>query len=146
MLNQNDKAYGSFDSFDEFFQRAEARPGYWAERAKLEFTEEVTAEMKQQGMSRSQLASALDVQPGLVTRLLSGRNNFELATMVRLARALNCEFRCHLQPQGTKTCWIDVLNEESHAEATADWNPKEFRNIGSFEPRVLNYDTVPVAA
>jgi len=146
MLNQNDKAYGSFDSFDEFFQRAEERPGYWAERAKLEFTEEVSAQMKQQAITRSQLASALDVQPSFVTRLLSGRNNFELATMVRLARALNCEFRCHLQPQGTKTCWIDVLNEEPQTEATADWNPKEFRKVGPFEPRILSYDTVPVAA
>lgn len=146
MQNQKDRPYGSFDSFEQFFQQAEERPGYWIELAKLEFTEEVHARMKQLGTSRSQLAAGLDVQPGMVTRLLSGRNNFELATMVRIARALNCEFRSHLQPQGIKTCWIDVLNDEPQREAVAAWNPNEFRKIDTLEPKVPNDDTLPVAA
>ena len=88
------------DAFAGFFTQAEASPHYWAELAKLEFTEKVLARMKELGLSRSALAARLGVQPGLVTRLLSGRNNFELGTMTKIARALDCEFRCHLQPQG----------------------------------------------
>jgi hypothetical protein len=39
----------------------------------------------------------------MVTRIVSGRNNFELATMVKVARALGCEFRMHLQrPEGKR--------------------------------------------
>jgi|HubBroStandDraft_4_1064222.scaffolds.fasta_scaffold975229_1 transcriptional regulator with XRE-family HTH domain len=102
MPSPEDKPYEPFDSFDEFFEQAEKRPEYWIEGAKLEFTREVLAEMRSSGVSKGELASRLGVQPGMVTRLLSGNNNFELATMVRIARALNCQFRCHLQSGGTK--------------------------------------------
>jgi transcriptional regulator with XRE-family HTH domain len=145
MRKQNDQPYGSFDSFEQFFEQSEQRPGYWVELAKLDFTREVFDRMKQLDVSKSQLAAKLNAQPALVTRLLSGRNNFELATMVRLARALDCEFRCHLQPSGTKTCWIDVLNEEPKREPVLAWNPDDFQRV-KFEPKVLNYESVPVAA
>jgi transcriptional regulator with XRE-family HTH domain len=129
MANQDDKAFEAFDSFEEFFRQAEQRPGYWVERAKLEFTEEILGRMQQVGLNRTQFASKLGAQPALVTRLLNGRNNFELATMVRVAHALDCEFRCHLQPVGTRTCWIDVLHEEPRLqpEAAFTWNPSDFR-------------------
>jgi hypothetical protein len=55
-------------------------------------------------------AVKLDVQPGLVTRLLSGQNNFELATMTKIARALDCGFRCHLEPLEKKPVRFKVLN------------------------------------
>jgi hypothetical protein len=144
MPNQNDQPYGSFDSFEQFFDQSEQRPGYWVELAKLDFTREIYSRMKVLNVTKSQLAAKLAAQPALVTRLLSGRNNFELATMVRVARALDCEFRCHLQPGGTKTCWIDLFNEEPKREA-APWNPAEFQKI-SDQPKVLNYESVPAAA
>ncbi len=116
------------DAFAGFFTQAEASPHYWAELAKLEFTEKVLARMKQLGLSRSALAAKLGVQPGLVTRLLSGRNNFELGTMTKIARALDCEFRCHLQPRGTESLWINVLNERP-SPPPLDWSPTQFQNI-----------------
>lgn len=137
MANHEDKPYQAFDSFEGFFKQAEQRTGYWVERAKIEFTEEILAQMKVLGFNRTQLAASLDAQPALVTRLLNGRNNFELATMVRIARALNCEFRCHLQPVGTHTCWINVLNEEP-AERVPVWNPSEFGSSVVFNERFTN--------
>ncbi|MPN42215.1 hypothetical protein SDC9_189771 [bioreactor metagenome] len=38
-----DKPIEPFDSFEQLFRRAEDRPGYWEELAKLEFTEEMLA-------------------------------------------------------------------------------------------------------
>jgi ribosome-binding protein aMBF1 (putative translation factor) len=90
--------------FEPFFETAERNAAHWIELAKLEFTEEVVARMKELGVSKSELAAKLDTRPSMVTRLLSGKNNFELATMVRLARALDCDYKSHLQPRGTKTC------------------------------------------
>jgi transcriptional regulator with XRE-family HTH domain len=145
MAKPIDQPYSKFDSFEQFFAHSEQRPGYWVELAKLDFTREIFDRMKVLGVSKSQLATKLEGQPALVTRLLSGRNNFELATMVRIARALDCEFRCHLQPIGTKTCWIDVLNEEAKCEPVAAWNPAEFQRV-KFEPNVLNYESIPAAA
>ena len=145
MPKQIDKPYGSFSSFEQFFDQSEQRPGYWVELAKLDFTREVFDRMKALDVSKSQLAAKLEAQPGLVTRLLSGRNNFELTTMVRIARALDCEFRCHLQPSGTKTCWIDVLDEEPQHAPMQTWNPNEFKKV-NFAPKRLKYEPVPVAA
>ena len=139
-------SFKSFQSFDEFFKQAEQKTEYWVELAKIEFTGEVLSRMKEVGLGKSALARRLDVQPGMVTRLLSGRNNFELATMVRLARALECEFRCHLQPCGTKTCWVDVLrNEPQNADLIA-WNPEEFGKIKKFQTTELTHVAITSAA
>src|SRR4051812_34176995 len=96
----------TFESFENVFEHAEKRAGYWVELAKLEFTSKIISRMTNLGVGKSDLAKRLEVQPGMVTRLLSGRNNFELATMVRIAKALDSSFRCHLEPSGTTTCWI----------------------------------------
>jgi cyanate lyase len=102
LSSQETESVGAFDSFEELFQRAEERPSYWVELAKLEFTEEMLARLKELGINKSEFAARLGAKPAFVTRLLSGRNNFTLETMVRVARALECEFRCHLRPNGTK--------------------------------------------
>jgi transcriptional regulator with XRE-family HTH domain len=144
--NQKSDAYRNFDSFEEFFEQAEKRDGYWLERSKLEFTEEVLARMKETGITRTELAARLKSQPGMVTRLLSGRNNFELATMVRMARALDCALRTHLEPVGTKACWINVLNEEPEREPVQAWNPGEFHNVAKHKAPIIIYDAIPAAA
>ena len=136
------------DAFAGFFTQAEQSPRYLAELAKLEFTEKVITRMKELGLSRSALAAKLDVQPGLVTRLLSGQNNFELATMTKIARALDCDFRCHLQPKGTETLWINVLKEEpERPPATDGWCPASYRRIIHHDfNRSLPHETLPSAA
>jgi len=147
MREQNNQPYGSFDSFEQFFERAEQRPGYWIELAKLDFTREILGRMKQLGVTKSQLAAKLEAQPALVTRLLSGKNNFELATMVRIARALDCEFRSHLQPNGTQAMWIDFLHAEPERAAVQAWNPEEFKTKKvKFDRQILNDESLPVTA
>jgi|GEM_PF-3996922 len=54
--------------------------------------------MKAQNVSKSELASRLGVRASMVARLLSGQNNLELSTLVRIAMALNCRFRGQLCP------------------------------------------------
>jgi transcriptional regulator with XRE-family HTH domain len=144
MPNQDNKPLEAFSSFEELFQRAEERIGYWVELGKLEFTEEMLARMKERGLKKSQLATALGAKPAFVTRLVSGHNNFTLETMVRVARALDCEFRCHLQPAGTKACWIDVLKDEPARQRPA-WTPDKFRVIQTIRPD-FTHETVPAAA
>jgi transcriptional regulator with XRE-family HTH domain len=147
MQNRKQKPFESFESFEEFFDRAEERSDYWAERAKLEFTREVLSKMDKEGISKSELANRLEVWPGMVTRILSGRNNFELETMVRIAVALRCRFHSHLEPVGTKTIWFDVLDHAAPQEPKQErWNPSSFRSIEVFLPKSLNYAPVPAAA
>ena len=144
MLHQETQPIGAFNSFEQLFQRAEERPGYWVELGKLEFTEELLARMKERGISKSQLAARLAAKPAFVTRLVSGHNNFTLETMVRLARALDCEFRCHLQPAGTKARWIDILKEPAPRPAVA-WAPEQYRKVVTVYPG-FDHEAVPAAA
>jgi hypothetical protein len=110
MHRKIDPPFEAFDSFEQFFEQVEKRAGYWEERAKLEFTREILLKMEKDDVSRTELANRLEVRPGMVTRLLSGKNNFELSTMVRMAMAVNCRFRSCLEPVGAKLIWIDISN------------------------------------
>jgi transcriptional regulator with XRE-family HTH domain len=110
MHHKIDPPFEAFDSFEQFFDQVEKRAGYWEERAKLEFTREVLLKMNKEGVSKTELANRLEVQPGMVTRLLSGRNNFELSTMVRMAMAVKCRFRSFLESLGTTNIVIDMTN------------------------------------
>ena len=85
-------------SFDELYQEAEQAEEFWVAGAILELTEEVVRRMSEQGVSRSELARRLGTSPAYVTKLLRGNANLTLATMARLARALESELHCHLTP------------------------------------------------
>src|SRR5436305_6534045 len=85
-------------SFPELFEQAEQHDDYWVAGTILEFTEGVVREMKRQGVTRTELAKRLGATPAYVTKILRGKANFTLETMVRLARALDAELRVQLVP------------------------------------------------
>ena len=85
-------------NFAELYRKAEQSEEFWIAGAILELTEEVVRRMEERGVSRSELARRLGTSPAYVTKLLRGNVNVTLATMVRLARALDSELRCHLKP------------------------------------------------
>ena len=122
MSNPNKTSHAN-DPFAGFFASAEKSPAYWAEQARLEFTEKVIARMTELGLTRSALATRLQVQPGFVTRLLGGQNNFELATMTKIARALGCDFRCQLQPQEKKPAPLKILRGNGTARTKPSPRP-----------------------
>src|SRR5215813_2957277 len=82
-------------SFPDLFAQAEQHADYWVAGAILEFTEGVVREMERQGVTRTELARRLGTTPAYVTKILRGKANFTLETMVRLARALGAEL--HVQ-------------------------------------------------
>ena len=83
-------------TFSELFQEAERHEDYWVAGAIMEFTESLVREMERQGLSRVELARRLGASPAYVTKILRGKVNFTLATMVRLARALGTELHVQL--------------------------------------------------
>ena len=83
-------------TFPELFKEAEQHEDYWVAGAILEFTEDVVREMERQGITRTELAQRLGATPAYVTKILRGKVNFTLATMVRLARALDAELQVQL--------------------------------------------------
>lgn len=146
MSDPNDS--GQFDDpFAQFFVAAEQSPAYWTALARIEFTEKMLARMNELNLKRSALAERLQVKPSFVTRLLSGKNNFELSTMTRIAHALDCDFRCHLQPKGTETIWFNVLNKEPEcAPACNDWNSANYHSVRHHSKKSPTDETLRTAA
>jgi transcriptional regulator with XRE-family HTH domain len=136
-----------FNSFDEFFEEIEREADYWVELAKLEFTRDIQHKMARGKVSRTELANRLEVRPGMVTRLLSGQNNFQLSTMVRIALALNCRFRSCLEPLQEKNegGHVYCLNLQASI-ADPKYGDSEWRQIQLQTFNVLNNESLPVAA
>ncbi len=121
----HEDAYAEFDSFEELLDQALKRLDYWVEGAKNEFTEITVRRMQALGISRSELAQRLGKKQSHVTKLLGGNNNFTIETMVQIAEALGCHFRCHLEPTSCQTHWVDVARTlipgvETAAEPSAE--------------------------
>lgn len=95
--------------FSELFREAEQHEDYRVAGAILEFTESVVKEMERQGMTRTELAQRLGATPAYVTKILRGKVNFTLATMVRLARALDAEVHVQL------TAPLQAVKKRAHA-------------------------------
>jgi transcriptional regulator with XRE-family HTH domain len=83
---------------------------YRAEGASIEFTNAMVTRMREAGVSRANLARKINVNPAYISKLLRGDTNYTLDTMVKIANALESDFRCHLQPAGAKSQWLDVYS------------------------------------
>jgi len=83
-------------SFSELYREAERHQDYWVAGAILEFTESVVRGMARQGLTRTALAERLGATPAYVTKILRGKVNFTLATMVRLSHALGVDLHVRL--------------------------------------------------
>lgn len=59
---------------------------------------ELVGLMEAQGVSRSELAKRMEVQPSRVTSMLSGGNNFTVETLVRAGRALGSDVEIRFVP------------------------------------------------
>ena len=85
-------------SFKQLFAEARQHPDFYKELAILEFTEELVRAMEHAGVSRSELARRIDRSPAYITKLLRGSANFTLASMTKLALALDMELKLNLVP------------------------------------------------
>ena len=86
---------------------------YREEGASIEFTNAMVTRMREAGVSRSELARLINTTPAYISKLLRGATNFSLDSMVKIASALNCELKTHLQPAGAKSQWVDVYTSKT---------------------------------
>lgn len=104
--------------------------------------------MRELGISKSDLAQRLNAKRPFVTRLLSGQNNFTVETMVRISRALDCNFRPHMERKECETQWVNVLrssipNDVASLKQPSFGNFKEIRCTKAIKP---SPDHAPVPA
>jgi len=89
-------------SFSDLIQDARSRDDYWIEDAILQFTMQLHEQMQKQSISKTELASRLGVSQPYVTRILKGRDNLTIATMVKLARAVGLKMQISLGETGAE--------------------------------------------
>jgi transcriptional regulator with XRE-family HTH domain len=82
--------------FTELFREARKRDEYWIEDAIVGFTSQLYSIMRRKGISVTALAERLGVAQPYITRVLKGRDNLTIATMVKLARAAGIRLQISL--------------------------------------------------
>ena len=93
--------------YSALLKEAEESIEYWTESAILDFTEELARVMEKQRVSRAELSRRIGHSQAYVTKVLRGNVNFTLATMTKLAKALDAVVRVHLAPTGVSVVWED---------------------------------------
>jgi DNA-binding phage protein len=69
-----------------------------ADLHQLQFADALLARMEEQGISRTELARRMGIQPSRVTAILSANGNFTIQTMVRAAYAVGAKYQHCLSP------------------------------------------------
>lgn len=95
------------DKYRRWMRELEASEEYLSAGLEIEFTEELARVMAANDISRAELARRSGTTPAYITKILRGSTNFTLATMDKLARALEMEINIHLAPRGSFTVWED---------------------------------------
>jgi transcriptional regulator with XRE-family HTH domain len=78
-------------SINEIFSEARETFEYALEGAILQFTNRIAAVMKRDGISKHQLAEKMGCSPPYITKIFRGNPNLTLASMVKMAAAVDCE-------------------------------------------------------
>jgi antitoxin component HigA of HigAB toxin-antitoxin module len=67
-------------------------------RLVTDLTNEITVHLREQGLTRAELASRMGVSPGRISQVLSGGENLTLRTLAALSTALDAQFDIQLRP------------------------------------------------
>ena len=113
---------------DALFGDSAKREGYWVELAKIDFTEEICKRMDELGITRKELAERMGSSQAYVTKVLRGNANFTIESMVKIAKALDSEFRSVLQPEGKVVSWF-LFDQTKQAPADLEQERKQYSAV-----------------
>ncbi len=115
----------STSRFDRLIERARSSPDYWKRGANLGFVYGIDRLLGLAGKKRAYLAEKTGMEESTVSRALSGRQNLTIATMDRLAEALDSAVHIHVEKRDVRGGWVPL--EEMIPAATKDAKgPTEF--------------------
>ena len=92
--------------FADLLRSARSRDDYWIEDAIIQFTAQLYSLMR--GMSQEELATKVGASQPYIARILKGKNNFTIATMVKLARAVGGRLEIQIREGATETDVSDL--------------------------------------
>lgn len=90
-------------------------PQYWGEHIKLDFAHALDRMLRQSGMSRSAMATALRSSPAYITKVLRGDTNLTIETMAKLAMAVGSRVHIHISEIDNRVRWIESFAARANA-------------------------------
>src|SRR2546430_8697226 len=121
-----------FDWLERQLPSSEDQRQYAAESCIVTVTEAIAAQMREAGLSRSEMAVKVGVTKGHISQLLSGRRNMTLRSLADLLWACGLEVRdLSLGPLGVAIvpeemlCDVQVADAETEVDAAAGMGPGE---------------------
>lgn len=94
-------------------------------------TNEIDWLMRENQISRADLATRMGVSPGRVSQVLSGGENLTLRTLASLSAALDAHFEVDLQPAGAVADGHHATQATAQAATTSQTAPIEQTNTFS---------------
>lgn len=94
----------------EWFHTLESDVDYHIQAAKIDYAVNVERLMDKRSLSRVALAERLKKSAAYITKLLRGEQNLTIASMVRVARSLNCDLKIEMLERGKKLTWAIAQN------------------------------------
>lgn len=91
-------------------------PSYWAEHIKLDFAYALNRMLRQHGMTRSAMASALNSTPAYITKIMRGDENLTIETMAKLAMAVSGRVHIHISEAENRVRWIESLITKTNVQ------------------------------
>lgn len=133
-------------SFKELFDEATSHPEFHKELAIIEFTEELSRVMREQGVTATELGRRIGASQAYISRVLNGGANFTLGSMTKLAMALGKELKMHLAPARMVTAWRDYTPAPRMSGAGASVIEIDFAEPSQARPRFITAATTPRAS
>ncbi|SOD15991.1 helix-turn-helix domain-containing protein [Nitrosomonas ureae] len=108
---------------------------YWISSLKLDFALAIEEKRRETGKSYTELARSLKTSNAYISKVFSGDANFTIDSMVRIARALNCNLNVTLNNVGN-----------SRKDIIESIIMDQIENIRSSEKKVSTYDCTKLKA
>lgn len=106
---------------------------YLTEVAILDVTEKIAAKMKEQNLSRAELAKRLGVSKAFITKVLGGYPNLTIRSMVSLANALGGDLSIDILQKGFQARKIYYYENKAQ---TVGVKPDEFTQELQYLPSI----------
>jgi plasmid maintenance system antidote protein VapI len=120
----------------QMLEEAEASVDYWLAGPVTDFTEDLCRLMKENDVSRAELARRIGSSRAYITKLLRGNANFTLTTMVKLAMAVGGAIHIHISDQRAVTRWHDEARGRKPKPPAGSTQPRRARRQGVKTTRV----------
>jgi transcriptional regulator with XRE-family HTH domain len=118
------QAENVLDQWQGMVAEAETSIEYWMHGPVVELTEDLSRRMKEQKISRAELARRMGTSRAYITKLLSGDANFTLQTMVKLALAVNGVLHLQIADKDAVVRWSGPALPEPEAGPEEEAAPK----------------------